>query len=132
MRKAAPPAPKGLRISGYLQEEPSLAARPAVQKTTTGGKTASATPVEDSVVPVRETLATLKPEAPTPPAKEASHSPDIKAESADASSGKRRNVVVRTFQRVFHPHPKTGDSEAPGEAKGNRLATRPDQDKQPR
>jgi tRNA A-37 threonylcarbamoyl transferase component Bud32 len=133
-RRAAPPTPNGLRITGSLQEEPSLPARPAVRKTTTGGKTAGATPAEDPVTSVPGTLVASMPPAPTPPAKEPSHPQDAKADSTDATSGKRRNVVVRTFQRVFHPRPKTGDSEAPahaGEARGNRLAPRLDQEKQP-
>jgi serine/threonine-protein kinase len=134
VRKPASPAPKGLRITGSLPDEPSPAVRPAVAKTTVVGKTPGTTPAEELVAPIPETPVTSKAEPPTPPAKEASRPPDIKADSADPVSGKHRNVVVRTLQRVFHPRPKTGDSEPPpnaGEAKGNRLAPRPDQDRRP-
>jgi hypothetical protein len=51
------------------------------------------------------------PEAPPPPnvdkppipAAAPVQSPEVTAESADPASAKRRNVVVRTLQRVFHP-----------------------------
>jgi serine/threonine-protein kinase len=131
MRRAAIPAPKGLRITGSLQEEPIVPPRPAL-KAATGGKTASVTPVEDHVASVPRPPVVSMPEARTAPTTEADRVPEVKAESTETTSGKRRNVVVRTFQRVFHPRPKTGDSEPAahaGEAKGNRLGPRPDQNK---
>jgi tRNA A-37 threonylcarbamoyl transferase component Bud32 len=135
VRRAATPTPNGLHITGSVREEPSPPARPAVPKTTT---------VDHPVAPVRETSVALMPEAPmpeapmretpSPPAKESGRPPDAKAGPAETPAGKRRNVVVRTFQWVFRPHPKTGDSESQphaGEAKGNRLVPQPDQSQHP-
>ncbi|HEV3198040.1 MAG TPA: protein kinase [Bryobacteraceae bacterium] len=131
VRRTATPAPKGLRITGSLQEEQVIPpAHSAVSKPT---------PAENPVTSVLETPKASTAEAPMPetaavPAKESGHAPDVKADSAEAPSGKRRNVVVRTLQRVFHPHPKNGDTESlphASEVKGNRLAPRTEQGKQP-
>jgi serine/threonine-protein kinase len=94
VRKYAPPTAKGLRITGSLQDEPSLPPRTPMQRPA---------PMEYSVPST--------PEAPPPPnvdkpamaAAAPVQSPEVTAESADPTSAKRRNFVVRTLQRVFRP-----------------------------
>jgi len=135
VRRAATPAPKGLRITGSAEEEPRPVARPAAPKATHAENHVASVP-ETAITSIRETPMpeAPMPETPAPPAKESGHPPDAKADSAETPSGKRRNVVVRTFDRIFHPHPKSGDAESqphPGDAKGNHLVPRADRGKQP-
>jgi serine/threonine-protein kinase len=136
VRRAATAAPKGLRITGSVPEDPIVPpAHPAVPKTTPAENPVASVPKP----PVVSTLETPMPKATAPPAKESGNPPDVKADSVETLSGKEtpgkhRNIVVRTLQRVFHPHPKTEDSESQphaGEVKGNRLVPRSDGVKQP-
>ena len=83
---------------------------------------ASAATLSEPPAPVQETAAT--------PVKAPGSPPESKADSTDASAAKRRNVVVRTFQRVFHPHPKTDSAAEPHAGEEKHLTTRPDPAKQ--
>ncbi|MBZ5618111.1 MAG: protein kinase [Acidobacteriia bacterium] len=118
-RRAAPLAAKSLRVSGSLPDEPSAPAPPVVRETR-----AAEYPLPLPSIP--ETPPVLAKE-PSPPA-------EVKTGAAEASSGKRRNVVVRTFDRIFHPRRKATDSEPEpraDEAKGIPSASRPDPSKRP-
>lgn len=140
-RRAATPSPTGLRIMGSLQEEPMVPpARPAAPKTTPAQIPVASVAKPSAVSTSERPMPMPMPEATAPSAKESGSPPDVKADSVEAASGKetppgkRRNVVVRTLQRVFHPHAKTGDSESQphaGEVKGNHLVPRSGHDKQP-
>jgi eukaryotic-like serine/threonine-protein kinase len=85
---ASPPA--GLRITGSLPEAEIPLALPAV-------------PVAVEAEPPEVSL----PATPVAPDPEPSPPPAVPADPAKASPPKRRNVVVRALQKVFHPRRDT-------------------------
>ena len=127
-RTAAPPPPKDLRITGSLPDEPDPPPRPVIPAARPAEMPGTATPeapaatLSEQPAPAQQTAAT--------PVKAPGSPPDGKPDSTDASAAKRRNVVVRTFQRVFHPHPKTDSAAEPHAGEEKRLTTRPEPAKQ--
>jgi len=110
-------SPAGLRISGSVPVAPGTAALaefPAdkAPEPSHGEVGASGAP---------EPPAVTTPTAPAQPSEDAGPPEPVEADTAKPSSPKRRNVVVRVFQKVFHPRPKATDPAAPsGEVSGIR------------
>jgi eukaryotic-like serine/threonine-protein kinase len=113
VRNAVLSPPAGLRITGSLPDAQIPLAVPA------------AIAAEPPEISLPATLVAPEPEPNSPPA--------VKADPAKGSPPKRRNVVVRALQKVFHPRRETAYEPAPqaGETSPIRPGSRTDPAKQP-
>ncbi len=124
VRKSLPPAPQALRITGSVPDEPAPPPRSKARPVEHGpAPTPEAPRSPVSEAPASSTASA--PETATPatsvtPGKSTAEAPEAKADPGNGSTVKRRNVVVRTLQRVFHPHPKTGNSESEPQTGGDK------------
>ena len=115
-RSAAPSLPS-LRITGSMPGDddpplhsPAFKSGPVEHPATSMPATPTAPAAETGPPPMAaETAAPKADDPPSSLTKAPVHAPDVKTDGGDAQPARHRNVVVRTLQRVFHPHPKPGN-----------------------
>jgi len=108
-RRVVEEPPSGLHFTGSQEENAPAPVRtePPMAKSTEPAHSPA------PAVSAPEAPVAAAPVEPAPPPEPTGPAQTAEAEAGRAAAPKRRNAVVRAFQKVFHQHGKTATSESP-------------------